>query len=157
MKIILTQLLNRFSQIVSSQESLITFLIGVLCGLLLVIAVCILLRIIVLLCRRGKKIPFLELPTDHGNVRISAAAISDLVHTVSNRHPALEAERAVLTREKGVLLLRVKAWYSAEGNLERSLVDCSKAFQEDVLATLEKAMGISTVEKVILTIPRCRI
>ena len=151
---ILLQLSHRLDRIFSSQESLITFGIGALCGLLLVILACMLLHGVFLLCRRGKKIPFLELATDHGNVRISAAAVSDLVHTVSNRHPALETERAVLIREKGILLLRVKVYYSAEGNLP--LVDCSKAFQEDVLATLEKTLGVSEVEKVILTIPRCR-
>lgn len=155
MKILISQLLEHLAKIFPIQEKLIPFVLGMLCGLLLVIAVCLLLHGIVLLCRRDKKIPWIELDTECGLIRISAAAISDLVHTVSNRHPALETERAVLIRKKNTLILKVKAFYSAGS--EVSLMDCSKSFQEDVLATLEKSMGITTVEKVVLIVPRCRV
>lgn len=154
MKLMAVQLMKYLEKIISSQENLIIFVMGALCGLLLVIAVCILLRLIVLLCRKSRRVPGVELETERGTVFISAAAISDLVHTVSGRHPALETEKAVLTRDKDLLVLNVKACYAAES--ESSLMECSKAFQEDVLSSLEKTMGITAVEKVLLTIPRCR-
>lgn len=154
MKLMAAQLIQYLEKIISSQENLIIFVMGALCGLLLVIVMCILLRIVVLLCRKNKKVPGIGLETERGNVFISAAAISDLVHTVSGRHPALETEKALLTRENDLLVLNVKACFSAEG--EVSLMECSKAFQEDVLSSLEKTMGITAVEKVLLTIPRCR-
>lgn len=154
MKLMTIQLMEILKKLMSSQEDLIIFLAGGLCGLLLVIVLCIFFRILLLLCRRDKKVPWIELETEHGAVFVSAAAVSDLVHTVSGRHPALETEKALLIRKQNQLVLQVKACYCSEENI--SLSECSKAFQDDVLATLEKTMGITAVEKVLLTIPRCR-
>lgn len=154
MKLMAIQLMEFLKKIVYSQESLIIFVMGGLCCLLLLILLCIFLRLLRLIFRRDKKVPWIELETENGAVFISAAAVSDLVHSVSGRHPALETEKAQLIRKQDQLILQVKACYAAESEI--SLTECSKAFQDDVLASLEKTMGITAVEKVILTIPRCR-
>ena len=140
---------------VLTPESSYYFLLGAFWTMVLLLAICLFAVIIWLIIRKNRSVSGISLPTAHGNLFISATAISDLLYSLDDSFPQLEIIRVRLIRDgSNALAVQVKVFYAAAS--DTSMLALAEGFQTQALDLLKKSFGIENISRVDLIVPKSK-
>ena len=131
-----------------NNELLLNFKAGYVTGVSFVLVPMLLWAVIRLIykLRARKRLRELVIPGAKGDLRVSAAAIRDLVKSLAyERFKHLNVEKITIWRTPRGLEMELKGVYRLDGE---HLPDITDALREEIFKSLEENFGITSIRKI---------